>query len=66
MQLNTYDGRQYYFYGYKKVEDDKGFDLWKDTTVLYVTVYDGKDNNACFGQGILKIVPMDFATQMTQ
>jgi len=66
MQLNTYDGRQYYFYGYKKVEDDKGFDLWKDTTVLYVTVYDGKDNTApVLGKGILKIVPMDFATQMT-
>ena len=65
MQLNTYDGRQYYFYGYKKVEDDKAFDMWKDTTVLYITVHDGSDNTApVLGRGILKIIPIDFATQM--
>jgi cholesterol oxidase len=65
MQLNTYDGRQYYFYGYKKVEDDKGFDMWKDTTVLYITVFNGQDDSSpVLGKGILKIIPMDFATQM--
>ncbi|NEU09153.1 GMC family oxidoreductase [Flavihumibacter sp. R14] len=65
MQLNTYDGRQYYFYAYKQVEHDKAFDLWKDTTVLYITVFDGSDNSApVLGRGILKIIPIDFATQM--
>ena len=65
MQLNSYDGRQYCFYGYKKVEDDKAFDMWKDTTVLYITVHDGSDNTApVLGRGILKIIPIDFATQM--
>ena len=65
MQLNTHDGRKYYFYGYKKVEHDKQFDLWKDTTVLYITVFDGSDASApVLGKGILKIIPVDFATQM--
>ena len=65
MQLNTYDGRQYYFQGYKKVEDDKGLDMWKDTTILYITVFDGNDASApVVGKGILKIIPMDFITQM--
>jgi len=65
MQLHSYDGKGYFFYGYKSVQDDAGFDLWKDTTVLYITVYEG--NNASgevVGKGILKIIPMDFATQM--
>ncbi|MBC7745610.1 MAG: GMC family oxidoreductase [Flavobacterium sp.] len=65
MQLNTYDGRQYFFCGYKKVEDDAGFDMWKDTTILYITVFDGKNNTAAIlGKGVLKIIPIDFATQM--
>ena len=65
MQLNTYDGRQYFFYGYKKVEDDKNLDLWSDTTVLYITVFDGGDNSSpVLGKGVLKIIPIDFATQM--
>jgi cholesterol oxidase len=66
MQLNTYDGKSYYFLGYKKVEDEKGIDLWHDTTVLYITIFEGKDTTApILGQGILKIDPIDFATQMT-
>lgn len=66
MQLNTYDGRKYFFSGYKKIEDDRGFDLWKDTTMLYITVFDGTDENApVLGKGILKIQPLDFITQMT-
>ncbi len=65
MQLNTFDGRQLYFYGYKKVKDDGGFDMWEDTTVLYITVFNGQNDHApVLGKGILKIIPMDFATQM--
>ena len=65
MQLNSYDGKAYFFYGYKSVENDAGFDLWKDTTVLYITVYEGKDaSGEIAGRGILKIIPVDFATQM--
>lgn len=65
MQLNTYDGKQYYFYGYKEVDGNSPFDLWKDTTVLYTTLYTDEEKNNVLGKGILKIAPQDFATQMT-
>lgn len=66
MRMNSYDGRPYYFEGYKKVEDDKGFDLWKDTTVLYITIFNGQDSaSPVLGKGMLKIHPLDFITQLT-
>lgn len=66
MRLNTHDGKAYYFSGYKQLEDDQGFDLWKDTTRLFVTVYAGGDQKSpVAGKGILMIAPHDFAIQMT-
>src|SRR5690606_1789918 len=66
MILNSFDGKQYFVYGYKQVKDDKGFDLWKDTSQLFITVYDGEDSrSAILGRGYLRILPVDFATQMT-
>jgi len=64
MQLNTYDGKQYYFNGFKKVDGDAWFDLWHDTTVLYITVYEDAVQTNIVGKGILKIAAQDFATQM--
>lgn len=65
MQLNTYDGKQFYFNGYKKVDGNSPFDLWTDTTVLYTTIYQDAEENNVLGKGILKIAAQDFATQMT-
>jgi cholesterol oxidase len=65
MQLNTYDGKQYYFNGYKKVDGNSPFDLWNDTTVLYTTIYEDAAQTIVLGKGILKIAAQDFATQMT-
>ena len=65
MQLNTYNGEQYYFYGYKKVDGNSPFDLWSDTTELYTTIYTDAEKQEVLGKGILKIAPQDFATQMT-
>ena len=65
MQLNTYDGKQYYFYGYKKVDGDSPFDLWNDTTELYTTIFEDAAQTNVLGKGILKIAAQDFATQMT-
>ena len=42
MIMTTEQGRRYRFYGYKTIRQDPGFDLWSDTTTLYVTVYDGE------------------------
>jgi cholesterol oxidase len=66
MQLTTHDGKHYFFDGYKRVENEKGFDLWADTSTLYITVYEGtNDSGAVVGKGMLKIAPTDFAVQMT-
>jgi cholesterol oxidase len=65
MQLNTYDGKQFYFYGYKKVDGNSPFDLWNDTTTLYTTIYTDEEKNEAIGKGLLKIAAQDFATQMT-
>ena len=46
----------YYFEGYKTVHNDPGFDVWSDTTTLFVTVYAGMDNTgAIVGKGIIEI-----------
>jgi cholesterol oxidase len=65
MKMSATDGRSYYFYGYKVAYDDPGLDLWRDTTTLYITVYDG-DNMDCpiLGRGILRIYANDFRRQI--
>jgi cholesterol oxidase len=66
MQLNSWEGRTFYFSGYKQIQDDKGPDLWQDTTRLFVTVYEGRDTSGpVAAKGILTIAPHDFAIQMT-
>lgn len=66
MVLNTEEGKQYFFYGYKVVRDDKGFDMWKDTCTLFVTIHETADEQSpVLGKGILVIETKDFMTQMT-
>lgn len=65
MKLNTYEGSSYFFYGYKEIKDDKGFDMWSDTTTLFITVYEGIDDKSNVkGKGILKIEIGDFIKQL--
>ncbi|TFI53374.1 GMC family oxidoreductase [Mastigocladus laminosus UU774] len=66
MYMTAENGQTYYFEGFKQIHDDPGFDVWADTTTLYVTVYEGDSNkNPVIGKGILKIQPVDFIKQMT-
>ena len=66
MQLVDENGRTYFFRGFKSVEDDKGLDIWSDTTTLFITLYDGETAQAAIlGRGILHILPADFARQIT-
>jgi cholesterol oxidase len=66
MKLHSKEGQTFFFKGYKDVQDNKGIDLWKDTTVLYITVYEGdNDQSPVKGMGILKIEPEDLAIQVT-
>jgi cholesterol oxidase len=66
MVLHSQECKTYYFYGYKVVRDDKGFDMWKDTCTLFITVHEGQDETSpVLGKGILVIETVDFAKQMT-
>ena len=65
MNLKSVEGDEYHFHGFKRIHDDPGFDMWEDTTTLYVTLYEGdSDDGTTLGRGILKIQPRDFARQM--
>ena len=66
MNIHSEEGKDYFFYGYKLINDDKGFQLWKDTSTLYITIHDGADETSpVLGKGILVIEAADFAKQMT-
>jgi cholesterol oxidase len=58
--------------GYKEVKDDRGFDVWSDTTTLFTRILAGHvepgdaDGDAeIVATGILHVLPQDFAVQLT-
>ena len=72
-RLHFYDGvgHPLTMIGHKVVENDAGFDLWKDTTTLFTRVLrghvaEGEDEAAeVVGSGIIIIRVRDFAKQLT-
>lgn len=65
MPLEASDGTRYFLHGFKQIRDDKGFDVWSDTTTLFVTVHGGEDDGSpVVGRGVLKIHPTDFTKQL--
>lgn len=66
MKLASEDGKLYFFDGFKVIHNDPGFDVWADTTTLYITVYQGDSpESPVLGKGILRIHPKDFLRQLT-
>jgi cholesterol oxidase len=57
--------------GFKLVRDDAGFDVWRDTTTLFTTVYRGhvsaeeEAGAEHVASGVLRIRMRDFAKQLT-
>src|SRR5690606_35146985 len=62
MRLVADDGRHFDFEGHKVLRDHLGFDVWGDTTTLYVTVRDDAGRPAA--SGIMRIAPGDLARQV--
>ena len=64
--LTAEDGAQYEFRGHKLVRDDPGFDLWPDTTTLYIELRrtDAAETAPPL-RGVLRIAVTDFARQLT-
>jgi cholesterol oxidase len=52
----THGGTAYYLAGHKRVHNDPGFDLWRDTTTLFTTLHEGRDKSApVVGAGVLSL-----------
>ncbi|MCY1019437.1 patatin-like phospholipase family protein [Pyxidicoccus sp. MSG2] len=50
------NGKEYYLEGTKTIHDDRGPDLWKDTTRLYSQLHEGPDaRGPVVGAGVLKL-----------
>ncbi len=66
LNLVSVEGTRYFFDGFKLIRDDRGADLWSDTTTLYITIHRGRDDRGpVAAKGMLHIAKEDFATQMT-
>lgn len=65
MTLHSEEGRTWWFEGFKVIHNRPAWDIWSDTTTLYITLKDGGENGPELGKGILHIAPADFARQMT-
>ncbi|HEY2018864.1 MAG TPA: alpha/beta fold hydrolase, partial [Bryobacteraceae bacterium] len=65
MTLVSEEGKRWYFDGFKVVHERPVFDIWHDTSTLYITLRDGSSTGPINGRGILHIQPADFAKQMT-
>lgn len=64
-QLVSQEGKRYYFEGFKDVHNDKGVDVWKDTTTLFISIYEGDSpSNKLIGKGKLHIEITDFMKQL--
>jgi cholesterol oxidase len=65
MKMTSLEGQTFYFYGWKNVHKDtmSGSDFWRDTTTLFITIYDVDKKE--LGTGILRILEKDFTHQLT-
>jgi len=64
-QLLSSEGKKFYFEGFKDVYNDRGIDVWQDTTTLFINIYEGESSvNKLIGKGKLKIEIKDFMKQL--
>jgi len=62
----SHDGNSYYLVGQKEVKDDKGFDLWSDTTTLFTRLYEVDNNQGKqLGAGILSLGLSELVAMVT-
>jgi cholesterol oxidase len=63
MILISEEGKSFSFSGFKQIQNDGIFNIWRDTSTLFVTVADA--GGAVIGKGILNIEPEDLMRQLT-
>lgn len=63
--LISVEGKNFYFEGFKDVFNDKVVDVWKDTTTLFITLYEGDSSEGkLLGKGKLVIRIADLVRQL--
>jgi cholesterol oxidase len=63
--LRSRGGKSFFFSGYKRIHDDIGPDMWKDTTTLFTTVHHGDSaEGEVVATGELTLDPVDFLRQL--
>ncbi len=66
MLLEDTTGKRYYFVGFKIIDNQNGLEIWKDTTTLYVSLYEGEtEQGKLISNAKIIILPSDFAKQLT-
>ena len=66
MTLVSEEGKSWLFEGFKVIHKNSVFDVWHDTSTLYIAIHaDADPSSRVIGKGILHIEPIDFARQMT-
>lgn len=66
LRLTSVEGKSFAFFGFKVIQNDGVFNIWNDTTTLYITVAEGQNmSGPVLGKGILKIQPFDIMRQLT-
>lgn len=65
MTMASSGGDHYFMEGVKRIHDDPGFDLWQDTTTLFITVRQHDKEGPVVATGVLRIAAEDFMRQLT-
>lgn len=65
LPLRAGDGRTFHLSGRKHVRRGEPWQLWHDTTTLFVTIHEGDEEGPVWGSGVLRIGATDFAKQLT-
>jgi len=71
LRFEDADGRPFTLSGHKDVQDDPGFDLWRDTTTLYTRIFAGdvepadEDRTEVVAAGIVRLSFTAFLRQLT-
>jgi cholesterol oxidase len=64
-ELISPEGDSFYFEGFKDIHNDKVVDAWKDTTTLFITLYEGNSPSGnIVGKGKLVIKVSDLLKQL--
>lgn len=64
MPLVAVDGRTFFLRGEKTIHDDRGFDVWRDTTTLAVDIRERNEQGPLRFTGTLTIGIADFLNQL--